>query len=66
MVRNMVCFLKEDCKIGDIIIEYVGNVVQTKNAINNVYYMSINWAQLWINATNMGGLAKYLFISSVS
>ncbi len=39
-------FVKEDCKIGDIIIEYVGKVVTTENAINNIYYMIINGARL--------------------
>ena len=53
-------FVKEDCKIGDFIIEYVGKVVQTENAKNNIYYMIINGARLWINATNMGGLAKFI------
>ena len=54
-------FVKEDCKIGDLIIEYVGKVVQKQNTNkNNIYYMRINPAQLWINATNMGGLAKFM------
>ena len=53
-------FVKEDCKIGDYIIEYVGKVVQSDNTINNVYYMKINGARLWIDATNMGGLAKFI------
>ena len=53
-------FVKEDCKIGDLIIEYVGKNVQTEHAINSIYYMSINGARLWINATNMGGLAKFI------
>ena len=29
-------FVKEDCKIGDIIIEYVGKVVQKTYAINKI------------------------------
>ena len=53
-------FVMEDCKIGDFIIEYVGKVVQTTTAKNNIYYMSINRARLWINATNMGGMAKFI------
>jgi hypothetical protein len=53
-------FVMEDCKIGDFIIEYVGKVVQTEHTINNIYYMSINGARLWINATNMGGWAKFI------
>ncbi len=54
-------FVKEDCKIGDLIIEYVGKVVQKENTNNNnIYYMSKNGAQLWINATHMGGLAKFI------
>jgi histone-lysine N-methyltransferase SETD2 len=53
-------FVMEDCKIGDLIIEYVGRVVTTKHTINNIYYMSIDNAPLWINATNMGGWAKFI------
>jgi histone-lysine N-methyltransferase SETD2 len=53
-------FVKEDCKIGDLIIEYVGKVVQTEKTINNIYYMSIDYAPLWINATKMGGWAKFI------
>ncbi len=54
-------FVKEDCKIGDLIIEYVGKVVQNESTNNNnLYYMRINGAQLWINATHMGGLAKFI------
>ncbi len=54
-------FVKEDCKIGDLIIEYVGKVVQKENMNNNnIYYIRINGAQIWINATHMGGLAKFI------
>jgi SET domain-containing protein len=54
-------FVKEDFKIGDLIIEYVGKVVQKQNTNNNnIYYMRINPAQLWINTTNMGGMAKFI------
>ena len=53
-------FVKEDCKIGDHIIEYVGKAVQKQNKKNNkIYYMKTNQAQQWINATSMGGMARF-------
>ncbi len=54
-------FVKENCKEGDLIIEYVEKVVQKHNKNNhNVYYMTLIEKQLWINSANMGGLAKFI------
>ena len=40
-------FVKEDCKIGDLIIDYVGKVVPKNNNNNrNVYYMTLIEKQL--------------------
>ena len=54
-------FVKENCKEGDLIIEYVGKVVWKINKSNStVYLMTIFDKQLWIDATNMRGLAKFM------
>ncbi len=53
--------MKENCKEGDLIIEYVGKVVQKiSKRYRNVYYMTLIEKQLWINSANMGGLAKFI------
>ena len=54
-------FVKENCKKGDLIIEYVGRVVQKRSkGYRNVYYMTLIEKQLWINSANMGGLANIM------
>jgi SET domain-containing protein len=55
-------FVKENCKKGDLIIEYVGKVVQkiNKSITSTVYLMTVFDEQLWINTKNMGGLAKFI------
>ena len=54
-------FVKENCKERDLIIEYVGKVVQKLNKSNcNVYYMTLFDKQLWINSANVGGLAMFI------
>jgi histone-lysine N-methyltransferase SETD2 len=53
-------FVKENCKEGDLIIEYVGQVVRKIKRNSTVYIMTVFEKQLWIDATNMGGLAKFM------
>ena len=54
-------FVKENCKEGDLIIEYVGRVVRKMNKSNcNVYFMTLLDKQLWINSAKMGGLAMFI------
>jgi histone-lysine N-methyltransferase SETD2 len=54
-------FVKENCKEGDLIIEYVGKVVRKHNKNNhNVYFMTLIEKQLCINSANVGGLAKFI------
>ncbi len=54
-------FVKENCKEGDLIIEYVGRVVRKRSkGYHNVYYMTLIEKQLWIDSANMGGLAKFM------
>jgi len=54
-------FVKEDCKEGNLNIECMGKVLQKKNKNNNnIYYMKINQAQLWINATHRGVMARFI------
>jgi hypothetical protein len=54
-------FVKENYKKGDLIIEYVGNIVQKYNKNNhNIYYMTLIEKQLWIKSANVGGLAMFI------
>ncbi len=54
-------FVKENCKEGDLIIEYVGKIVcKIIKAYRNVYYMTLIEKQLWINSAKMGGLAMFI------
>jgi histone-lysine N-methyltransferase SETD2 len=54
-------FVQENCKRGDLIIEYVGKVVRKLNKSNSTeYFMTIFEKQLWINSANVGGLAMFI------
>jgi histone-lysine N-methyltransferase SETD2 len=54
-------FVQENCKRGDLIIEYVGKVVRKLHKSNNTeYFMTIFEKQLWINSAIVGGLAMFI------
>ena len=54
--------MKENCKEGDLIIEYVGKVVRkiNKSITSTVYLTTVFDKKLWIDETKMGGLAKFI------